>query len=87
MKYILLCCLQVAPAELEALLLQHNGVAEAGVVGLPDEMAGELPIAFIVRQPNADVTEKELVEFIASKVGTRERRTTSTRNKALKCEL
>lgn len=59
---------QVAPAELEALLLQHGGVAEAGVVGLPDEMAGELPVAFVVKQPQATVSEKELVEFIASKV-------------------
>ncbi|XP_075982662.1 luciferin 4-monooxygenase-like [Anticarsia gemmatalis] len=59
---------QVAPAELEALLLQHKDVAEVGVVGLPDEEAGELPLAFIVAQPNAKVTEKELVEFVASKV-------------------
>lgn len=60
--------LQVAPAELEALLLQHEGVKECGVVGRPDEMAGELPTAFVVRQPGAKVTEKELVKYIASKV-------------------
>ncbi|CAH0690222.1 unnamed protein product [Spodoptera exigua] len=59
---------QVAPAELEALLLQHSGVADAGVVGLPDEAAGELPLAFVVAQPNSKVTEKELVDFVASKV-------------------
>ncbi|KAJ0173593.1 hypothetical protein K1T71_010742 [Dendrolimus kikuchii] len=59
---------QVAPAELESLLLQHNGVADCGVVGLPDEVAGELPIAFVVLQPNANVTEKELIDYIASKV-------------------
>ncbi|KAJ8723878.1 hypothetical protein PYW07_007858 [Mythimna separata] len=59
---------QVAPAELEALLLQHGGVADAGVVGLPDEAAGELPLAFVVAQPNSNVTEKDLVDFVASKV-------------------
>ncbi|XP_062532101.1 luciferin 4-monooxygenase isoform X2 [Bombyx mori] len=59
---------QVAPAELEALLLQHSGVADAGVVGLPDELAGELPIAFVVPQPNSNVTEKELIEYVASKL-------------------
>lgn len=59
---------QVAPAELEALLLQHSGVADAGVVGLPDEAAGELPLAFVVAQPNSNVTEKDLVEFVATKV-------------------
>lgn len=58
----------MAPAELEALLLQHSGVADAGVVGLPDEAAGELPLAFVVAQPNSKVTEKELVDFVASKV-------------------
>ncbi|XP_073950378.1 luciferin 4-monooxygenase isoform X1 [Choristoneura fumiferana] len=59
---------QVAPAELEALLLQHAGVAECGVVGAPDELAGELPTAFVVRQPGAAVSEKELVEYVAKKV-------------------
>ncbi|CAD0203943.1 unnamed protein product [Chrysodeixis includens] len=59
---------QVAPAELEALLLQHKEIADAGVVGLPNEEAGELPLAFIVTQPNSKVTEKEIVEFVASKV-------------------
>ncbi|XP_063539109.1 luciferin 4-monooxygenase-like isoform X6 [Cydia strobilella] len=62
---------QVAPAELEALLLQHPGVAEAGVVGAPHESAGELPTAFVVRQPGAAaVTERELQDHVASKVST-----------------
>lgn len=60
----------MAPAELEALLLQHSGVAEAGVVGLPDDVAGELPTAFVVPQPAvADkLTEQELIDFIAKTV-------------------
>lgn len=40
--------LQVAPAELEGLLLSHPDVVDAGVIGVPDEVAGELPCAFIV---------------------------------------
>lgn len=59
---------KVAPAELEALLLQHPGIADCGVVGLPDEVAGELPLAFVVIQPGAKVTEGEIVKHIASKV-------------------
>ncbi|XP_014372088.2 4-coumarate--CoA ligase 1 [Papilio machaon] len=59
---------QVAPAELEALLLQHPGVAECGVVGTPDEAAGELPTAFVVRLPGSDVTETEIVQYVAGKV-------------------
>ncbi|KAJ2953351.1 hypothetical protein O0L34_g941 [Tuta absoluta] len=59
---------QVAPAELEALLLQHKCVADCGVVGLPDELAGELPLAFVVPQPGVELTEAEIVKFVASKV-------------------
>jgi len=43
--------LQVAPAELEDHLLDHASVADAAVVGIPDDFAGELPLAFIVLQP------------------------------------
>jgi acyl-CoA synthetase (AMP-forming)/AMP-acid ligase II len=39
---------QVAPAELEGLLINHPGVAAAAVIGAPDERAGELPVAFVV---------------------------------------
>jgi acyl-CoA synthetase (AMP-forming)/AMP-acid ligase II len=39
--------LQVAPAELEALLLTHPSVADAAVIGRPDERAGELPVAYV----------------------------------------
>ena len=39
---------QVAPAELEATLVAHPGIADAAVIGLPDDEAGELPIAFVV---------------------------------------
>jgi len=40
---------QVPPAELEALLLTHPGVADAAVIGVADDEAGELPKAFVVR--------------------------------------
>ncbi|WP_108816476.1 AMP-binding protein [Loktanella sp. Alg231-35] len=39
---------QVAPAELEATLVAMDGIADAGVIGIADEEAGELPIAFVV---------------------------------------
>lgn len=50
---------------MEAILLSHPKVADAGVVGLPDESAGELPIAFVVKKIE-NVTEKELQDFVAS---------------------
>jgi acyl-CoA synthetase (AMP-forming)/AMP-acid ligase II len=57
---------QVAPAELEALLVTHPAVADAAVIGVPDEAAGELPKAFVVRR--GEVTEDELIAFVAEQV-------------------
>ncbi|GAB0097777.1 luciferin 4-monooxygenase [Sergentomyia squamirostris] len=59
---------QVPPAELEALLLQHPKIADAAVIGLPDDVAGELPLAFVVKQGNVNVTEQEIKDYIAGKV-------------------
>ncbi|KAK5648573.1 hypothetical protein RI129_003465 [Pyrocoelia pectoralis] len=55
---------QVAPAELEALLVEYPGITEAAVVGKPDLVAGELPTAFIVTQPDANITEQEVLTYI-----------------------
>ena len=61
--------MQVAPAELEALLLTHPQVADAAVVPLPDEEAGELPKAFVVLKPGAEgVAPEELISFVAAGV-------------------
>ena len=64
MSYIILY-IQVPPAELEALLLTHPGVKDAGVIGVPDEIAGELPLAFVVKQPGSNVTKEEIIKYIA----------------------
>ena len=61
--------MQVAPAELEALLLTHPSVADAAVVPLPDEKAGELPKAFVVLKQGAEgVAPEELMSFVAARV-------------------
>jgi acyl-CoA synthetase (AMP-forming)/AMP-acid ligase II len=57
---------QVAPAEIEALLLTHPAIADVAVIGVPDEEAGEVPMAFIVRAK--DVTEESILEFVANNV-------------------
>lgn len=56
---------QVPPAELEALLLQHPDVRDAGVIGVSDDCAGEMPFAFVVKQHQSNVTEQDVVQFIA----------------------
>ena len=59
---------QVPPAELESILLTHPAIKDAAVVGLPDELAGELPLAFVVKQPGTVITAEEIIEFVNGKV-------------------
>jgi acyl-CoA synthetase (AMP-forming)/AMP-acid ligase II len=57
---------QVAPAELEAILLSHPAIADAAVIPLPDEEAGEIPKAFVVLKGKA--SEQEIKDFVAGQV-------------------
>ncbi|KIW54143.1 hypothetical protein PV05_06525 [Exophiala xenobiotica] len=62
---------QVAPAELEALLLEHEAIADAAVIGMPTDDGDEKPRAFIVRQPGSrhqQLTEDEVKRFVEGKV-------------------
>ncbi|KAB1217317.1 4-coumarate--CoA ligase-like 9 [Morella rubra] len=61
---------QVAPAELEHLLLSHPEIADAAVIPYPDEAAGQIPMAFVVRKAGSNITEAQVIEFIAKKEGT-----------------
>jgi len=61
---------QVPPAELEALLLTHPKVADAAVIGLPDDEAGEIPAAYVVLKEGEAATEAEIQEFVAGQVAT-----------------
>jgi acyl-CoA synthetase (AMP-forming)/AMP-acid ligase II len=60
--------LQVAPAELEAVLLAHPSVADAAVIPSPDEEAGEVPKAFVVVREGHGLTEAEVLGFVAARV-------------------
>ena len=59
---------QVPPAELEALLLTNPAIADAAVLGVRDEEGEEVPKAFIVRQPNSELTADEVMAFVAEHV-------------------
>jgi acyl-CoA synthetase (AMP-forming)/AMP-acid ligase II len=58
--------LQVAPAELEALLLSHPAIADAAVIPCADEEAGEIPKAYVVLKAEAD--DEEIMCFVAERV-------------------
>ena len=57
---------QVAPAELEALLLGNDSVADVAVIPSPDEEAGEIPKAFIV--PAGDANGEDIMAWVAGQV-------------------
>ncbi len=72
---------QVAPAELEGLILQHPAVMDAAVLGKPDAKLGEVPVAFVVTKKAAlaasnpeaaakipDVSADSIKAFVAGKV-------------------
>jgi len=64
---------QVAPAELEALIVTHPAVADVAVIGRPDVESGEVPIAFVVLKDGNDAddsTETSIKEFLAGHVAT-----------------
>lgn len=53
----------VYPREVEEVLYTHLAVYEAAVIGIPDEVKGEIPKAFITLKPGQQATEKEIIEF------------------------
>ncbi len=61
---------QVSPAELEGILLTHPAVADAAVIGMPDEEAGEVPKAFIALKEGQNASEQEIIDFAAEDVAT-----------------
>jgi long-chain acyl-CoA synthetase len=58
----------IYPAELEAVLHLHPSVAEAAVVGAPDEVYGENVVAFVVVKPGAKLSESEVIEHVCGQV-------------------
>ncbi|KAK4362585.1 hypothetical protein RND71_017826 [Anisodus tanguticus] len=59
---------QVPPAELEHLLQSIPDVADAAVIPYPDEEAGQIPMAYIVRRPGSTISESQIIDVIAKQV-------------------
>ena len=53
----------VYPAEVENALMAHPAIADVAVIGVPDEKWGEVPMALVVRKPDTQVTESEILAF------------------------
>jgi acyl-CoA synthetase (AMP-forming)/AMP-acid ligase II len=64
---------QVAPAELEAILLGHPAVADAAVIPSPDEEAGEVPKAFVVLKTPQAAAAEDIMAFVAARVAPHKR--------------
>uniref|UniRef100_A0A5B7AUD0 Putative 4-coumarate--CoA ligase-like 9 n=1 Tax=Davidia involucrata TaxID=16924 RepID=A0A5B7AUD0_DAVIN len=59
---------QVPPAELEHLLQSNPEIADAAVIPYPDEEAGQIPMAYVVRKPGSSITGAQVMDFIAKQV-------------------
>ncbi|KAF3338828.1 putative 4-coumarate--CoA ligase 2 [Carex littledalei] len=59
---------QVPPAELESLIINHPSITDAAVVAQMHEVAGEVPVAFVVRSNDSDITEEAIKEYISNQV-------------------
>ncbi|XP_048443571.1 4-coumarate--CoA ligase-like 9 isoform X2 [Pyrus x bretschneideri] len=59
---------QVPPAELEHILQSHPDVVDAAVIPYPDENAGQIPMAYVVRKPGSNITEAQVMDFVAKQV-------------------
>jgi acyl-CoA synthetase (AMP-forming)/AMP-acid ligase II len=57
---------QVAPAELEAVLLSNPAIADAAVIPSPDEEAGEVPVAYVVLK--GEITPQAIMDYVAERV-------------------
>ncbi|KAM2557804.1 hypothetical protein TB2_014886 [Malus domestica] len=59
---------QVPPAELEHILQSHPDVVDAAVIPYPDEDAGQIPMAYVVRKRGSNITEGQVMDFVAKQV-------------------
>ncbi|NQW18628.1 MAG: long-chain-fatty-acid--CoA ligase [Chloroflexi bacterium] len=58
----------ISSQEVEKVIMEHPGVMEVSVVGVPDEKWGEVPKAFIVKNAGADVSGEEIIEFCRDRI-------------------
>jgi acetyl-CoA synthetase len=60
---------KVGPAEIEEAMMQHPGVAEAAVIGVPDDVKGEAIVGYAVPKPNVRVDPLAVCATVADQMG------------------
>ncbi len=55
----------MAPAELEGVLVEHPDISDAAVIGIPDDAAGEIPMAFIIAKEGSKVTLESVQTYVS----------------------
>ena len=63
----------VYPSDLEAVLRVHPAVAEAAVIGVPSELWGETPVAYVVRKAGAETSDEQLLQWTNAQLGKTQR--------------
>jgi fatty-acyl-CoA synthase len=58
----------ISTVEIEQTLASHDAVLEAAVIGVPDEKWGEVPKAFVVLRPGAEVSEEQIIDYVKSTI-------------------
>src|SRR3984885_14612617 len=58
----------ISTVEVEHALVSHNAVAEAAVIGVPDERWGERPKAFVVLAPGEHASEEAIIDYVRSRI-------------------
>ncbi|KAM2229734.1 hypothetical protein EV2_014561 [Malus domestica] len=59
---------QIAPADLEGVLINHPEILDVAVAGVVDEESGEIPVAFVVRKHGSRILEDNVMDFVAAQV-------------------
>ncbi|MFW6022143.1 MAG: class I adenylate-forming enzyme family protein [Halanaerobiaceae bacterium] len=67
-EFINVAGLKISPIEIEAALNSHESVLDSAAIGVLDDLYGEVVRAFIVLKDNAEVTERELIRYVSSKI-------------------
>jgi len=63
---------RVGPAEIETIIVEHPKVKESAVIGIPDEIKGQVPVAFVVlkeKEENVEKIKEEIKDIVIKKMG------------------